>query len=128
MRAYRRYPVSLDAVLITPEGREVAASVADLSLGGAGIQTREDVSQLKVFVLEVIEPGWEFRCECAVRHVTELWTSSVIHAQFLDDDSDGRIHQIVDSLSLKANSGVVIPIGERRLLKFMRRVFPRKVA
>src|SRR5512141_412691 len=96
MRKHPRYPVLMDAVITTADGRTMPAIVTDLSTGGAGIETRHDLAaDLGRFTLVVTEPGFELRVECEARNVRASWRSTVIHAQSIGSDHARPVEDVL---------------------------------
>jgi len=129
MRAHTRYPVLLDATLITPEGRRLAATLTDLSMGGAGVQTNEEVTDLQTFMLVVNEGKIELRLLCEAREVRDLWSKRMIHARFLSSETDASLQRAIEELRAQSHNekmGSSAPAAGA--LNMVRRLFRRRAA
>jgi len=129
MRKHTRYPILLDATLITPDGRRLAATVTDLSMGGAGVQTNEDVTDLQTFMLVINEGKIELRLLCEVREVRDLWSQRVIHARFLSSETDAPLQHAIEELRAQSHNekmGSSAPAAGA--LNVVRRLFRRRAA
>ncbi len=128
MRAHPRYPVSLDATLITPDGRALSAVVTDLSMGGAGVQTNEDVTTLQTFTLVITEGKVDLRLACEVREVRALWSQRVIHTRFLSSETDASLQSAIKELRAQLHSETTASTPAAGARNVVRRLFRRRVA
>jgi len=128
MRAYPRYPVSLDARLITPDGRMIAALVTDLSAGGAGIQTNAEVPDLQTFLLVITERTLALRVECEVRSIRDLWSKRVIHARFLTADAASPIEDAIEALQAQSHGETVFSAPAAGMANVVRSLLHRRAA
>ncbi len=129
MRAHPRYPVSLDATLITPDGRVLSAVVTDLSMGGAGVQTNEDVTDLQTFTLVITEGKIDLCLECEVREVRDLWSQRMIHARFLSSETDAALQRVIKELRAQLhNEKMSSSAPAADALNAVRHLFRRRAA
>lgn len=128
MRKHPRYPVSLEALILTPDGRKIPAVVTDLSTGGAGVETAQRIDEdLGWFTLVVTEPNFEMRVECEARQVRELWRTRVIHAQFIVGHNHGDVEEVL--YQIRGDERILpFPVASSGRLTVLRRLFRRRVA
>ena len=128
MRAHPRYPASLDAKLITPDGRVLSAVVTDLSMGGAGVQTNEDVTDLQTFTLVITEGKVDLCLACEVREIRALWSHSVIHTRFLSRETDASLQRAIKELRAQLHNETTASAPAAAARNVVRRLFRRRVA
>jgi hypothetical protein len=119
MRRDPRYPASIPCWLETDEGPAIEGTIVDISLGGAGIQTRVAVPGSFRLVFE--HHGEALKLPCVVRHSRDLWSNRRIHAQFaqLDPDQLQALQDVIDDLRTPPGEQPSHGVGEvlRRLLR-----------
>ena len=128
MRAHPRYPVSLDATLIAPDGRVLSAVVTDLSMGGAGVQTSEDVTDLQTFTLVITEAKVDLCLACEVREIRALWSQRVIHTRFLSSETDPSLQRAIKELRSRLHDETTASAPAAGARNVVRRLFRRRVA
>jgi hypothetical protein len=129
MRKHPRYPVSMDAVIVGPQGERIPGYITDLSTGGAGIETVHAVPRsLERFTLLVMEPSLHMKVECEVRSVRELWRKRVIHAQFVGAEHRAPVDNVIRQVQEAASNLTPFPAARVTPLERVRRLFGRRVA
>lgn len=114
-----RYLTSIPCSLET-SGRALAGTIADISLGGAGVETRGEMPNEFTLVFE--HANLSFRLPCSQRHATNLWGNRKIHAQFqaLSHDQQASLEQLIETLAEEQYS-----MGPGSVARTLRRMLRR---
>jgi hypothetical protein len=91
-REHRRYPAWIETALTNPEARTSApATVLDISLGGASLQTHQLVEEGGEVALTINSPLGALSLQGRVVRDEPSWTGSILHIEFLDPGPVGRL-------------------------------------
>jgi hypothetical protein len=101
----------------------INASLLNISMGGAGLESLTPLREGEVFVLALDNGVQALRIRCRVRHVRDLWSKHAIHAEFADPSPEA-MHVVEDFIENIVNGEESLPIRQpvwRRLRLHLRR-------
>ena len=93
MRKYPRIDVGERCRIERAKMPVINASLLNISMGGAGLESPTPLGEGEFFVLAVENGVQALRIKCRVRHVRDLWSKQAIHAEFADPSPDA-IHVV----------------------------------
>lgn len=105
MRQHPRLDVDRPCNVELPGHRTMGARLLNVSMGGVGLETVKPMADDGPFTLILVHGGAELRLPCEVRHLRDVWSRQMIHAEFarLSPEEYLAVERFIEDIVVEQN-------------------------